>query len=233
MAKEVLIYGIHSVEEELNNKYSNIKIIYVKKNSSKLNDIITLAKIKNIKFKFKSNDELNNMCNNENHQGVAAIKESADNNYDIDYNGNLILVLDHIQDTHNLGAILRTAEFFKVDGVIIPDRRAAKINPVVYKIAEGAVDKLNIKLTNNLMNEIKILKEKGFWIIGTDVHKGEKINKFKFPDKTALVIGNEHKGISRLIYDNLDFKVTIPRIGETESLNVSVATGIFLAFIKL
>ncbi len=233
MAKTILIYGIHSVEELLNSNSSNIKIVYLKKNSSKLNDILILIKIKNIKYKFKTTEELTEICNSNNHQGIVAeVEKNSINSNDITYTEDIILVLDHIQDTQNLGAILRTAEFFKTGAVIIPDKRAARITSTVYKVAEGAVDKLKIKTVPNLMNEIKILKKNGYWITGADVHNGENIYNFNFPEKTVLVMGNEHKGISKLISDNLDFKIKIPREGKTESLNVSVAAGIFLAFIR-
>jgi len=127
-----------------------------------------------------------------------------------------------------MGAILRSAEFFKVDGVILPKQRSASINETVKKISSGAVFHLNMAHIPNIRNEIDKLKKNNFWIIGADVKGDTDIFKFEFPEKSVIVIGNEEKGISRLINNTLDYRVKIPQFGNTESLNVSVASALFL-----
>ncbi len=232
MAKNLVISGIHSVEEILESD-NIIKRIYIDKKNNRVNirKIITLANIKNIPIKYVSKDYISDLTGDKNNQGIAA-EVIYENKKDNAKNNNLILLLDHITDVHNLGAILRSAEFFDVSKVVIPVDRSADITPTVFKISEGAVSNLRIEKVKNLKREIDKLKKDGYWIIGADVYGTKNIYEFEFPEKCVIVVGNENKGISRLIKDNLDFKVFIPRKGKVESLNVSVATAIFLSFYR-
>jgi 23S rRNA (guanosine2251-2'-O)-methyltransferase len=141
----------------------------------------------------------------------------------------LLLILDSIQDTHNLGAILRSAECAGVDGVIVTSQNSAPINEVVEKTSAGAVNYLKITKAGNLNNVITVLKEEGFWIVGSSLGANSKpYSSIDYKMPVAIIVGNEEKGIRRLIADNCDFLAAIPMSGKIQSLNVSVATGILL-----
>lgn len=139
----------------------------------------------------------------------------------------LVLILDGITDPHNLGAILRSADQFSVSLVIIPSRRSAQSNQTVIKVSSGAAHYVNQAVVPNLNREIEYLKGQGFWIYGAAMG-GESLHKTRFPKRTALVLGSEGRGISQLTEKLCDHVVAIPTSGNIDSLNVSVATGIFL-----
>lgn len=141
----------------------------------------------------------------------------------------LLLLLDSIQDTHNLGAILRSAECFGVDGVLMTIHQSAPITGIVEKTSAGAVNHLKIAKVTNLNQEIKRLKDEGFWIVGSSLENSQDYTTVDYKMPTALIIGNEEKGIRQLVADNCDFLVHIPMKGKIQSLNVSVAAGVLLA----
>lgn len=140
----------------------------------------------------------------------------------------LILILDSIQDTHNLGAILRTAECAGADGVILTKRNSAPINETVVKTSAGATEHLKIYPVDNLVNVIKELKENGFWIFGSSLTEAKDYNTVDYKLPAAIVLGNEEKGIRKLVTENCDFLIKIPMLGKIQSLNVSVSAGIIL-----
>jgi 23S rRNA (guanosine2251-2'-O)-methyltransferase len=140
----------------------------------------------------------------------------------------LLLILDSIQDTHNLGAILRTAECSGVDGIIITKHNSAPINETVAKTSAGASELVKICQVNNLANAIDELKKEGFWIVGTYLGNSKPYTEVDYKMPVALIVGNEEKGIRKLTADKCDFLVHIPMKGKIQSLNVSVATGILL-----
>lgn len=140
----------------------------------------------------------------------------------------LLLVLDSIQDTHNLGAILRTAECSAVDGVIVTKHGSAPINQTVIKTSAGAVEHLKICTVNNLANALDELKQNGFWIFGSSLQNAKNYAEVDYKLPLALVLGNEEKGIRKLTADKCDFLIQIPMQGKIQSLNVSVAAGIIL-----
>ena len=225
-----IIYGIHPVEEALNSNKKIIKILI--KKSDKLNPgilkIILQAEILNIRIKHVSMEEIKKYAGQGVHQGIIAFIKKEDTKTAIDHSGNLYIIPDHITDVHNMGAILRNAEFFNVDTVILPKDRSADINQTVKKTSAGAVFHLNIAHVPNIGNEIDKFKKNDFWIIGADIQGTDNIYEFEFPKKSVIVIGNEEKGISRLIKEKLDYRVKIPVFGKTGSLNVSVASALFL-----
>lgn len=139
----------------------------------------------------------------------------------------LVIVLDHIEDPHNFGAIIRTCEAAGVDGIIIPNDRSVEVNGTVVKTSVGTTENVRIIRVTNIVNAIKELKKNGFWIFGTDMN-GTDYSKLDYNGKTAIVCGNEGKGMSRLVEENCDFIASIPMHGEVNSLNASVATGIIL-----
>ena len=140
----------------------------------------------------------------------------------------LILILDSIQDPHNLGAILRTAESSGVDGVLITERSSAPINETVDKTSAGAVSHLKICRVSNLKNDLVKLKEAGFWIVGSSLKADRIYTEVDYKLPLAVIVGNEEKGIRRLTEEHCDFLVKIPMLGKIQSLNVSVSAGILL-----
>lgn len=139
----------------------------------------------------------------------------------------LIVILDHIEDPHNFGAIIRTCEATGVDGIIIPDDRCCDVNGTVVKTSVGTTEKVKIVRVKNLANTIDRLKDKGFWIFGTDMD-GEDYRKLDYKGKTAIICGNEGSGMSRLVHDKCDFIASIPMSGTVNSLNASIATAIVI-----
>jgi 23S rRNA (guanosine2251-2'-O)-methyltransferase len=140
----------------------------------------------------------------------------------------LILILDEIQDPHNVGAILRSAECSGVNGVILTKHQSATITSTVTKTSAGATEHLKICQVNNLSQTIDELKEKGFWIVGSSLENAKNYTEVDYKIPIALIVGNEEKGIRKLTASKCDFLVKIPMIGKIQSLNVSVATGILL-----
>ncbi len=139
----------------------------------------------------------------------------------------LLLLLDNIEDPHNLGSILRSADATGVSGVIIPKRRASGLTSVVAKTSTGAIDHVPVARVGNLVQTVQALKERGYWVFGTAM-AGEDYRRWNANGKTVLVIGNEGKGISPLLLKQMDQTLTIPMIGHVQSLNASVATGVLL-----
>ncbi len=140
----------------------------------------------------------------------------------------LLLILDSIQDTHNVGAILRSADCSGVDGIIITKNNSAPINETVVKTSAGATEHVKITLINNLAQTIDELKQKGFWIVGSYLEGAKNYTKVDYKVPIAIIVGNEEKGIRKLTADKCDHLVRIPMKGKIQSLNVSVATGILL-----
>jgi 23S rRNA (guanosine2251-2'-O)-methyltransferase len=194
------------------------------------------AKKRGIKFSQVPIDKFKKITSNPNAQGVALIKSNykfftLDEILNINKSKTfpLLLILDSIQDTHNVGAIIRTAECCGVDGIIITKHNSAPINETVVKTSAGAVNHIKICQVTNLANALKRLKEEGFWIIGsalTDESKNYTEVDYKIP--LVLIMGNEEKGIRRLTIDNCDMLIKIPMQGKIQSLNVSVSAGIIL-----
>lgn len=176
------------------------------------------------------------MAQSENYQGVIAIVppfEYCEVEDILQYANEreenpFVLILDGIEDTHNLGAIIRTAETAGVHGIIIPKRRAASVNSTVSKVSCGAVEYMKIARVNNITDSIYKLKEAGLWICGTSIGTEKYYFNQDLTGPIGIVIGNEGKGMSELVEKNCDFLVKIPMMGKVESLNASVSTGIIL-----
>lgn len=220
-----IIYGKNSFFEALNN--NRILEAYV------LDD--KLIKDKNIKYRIVDRKTLDKYSHSGNHQGyVAKVKEfkmAQVKDMIKDKNG-LIVMLDGIQDVHNLGAIIRTAECAGADGVIYKSHNAVKVNDTVAKVASGALEYVKVAEVNNLVNTIKELKKNGYWVVGADGNCDRLYDDIKYDMNTVLVIGSEGKGISRLVKEECDFIVKLPMEGKVTSLNASVAAGILIYHIK-
>lgn len=218
------IYGKNVAIETIKNK-EKIKKAIIYKNFTDNNILVDLKKL-NIKIEFKEKYEMDKIVNGM-HQGI--ILEVNDFEYsEIDemiIDDSLIVILDHIEDPHNFGAIIRTCEAAGVNGIIIPKDRSVDVNATVIKVSTGAIKNMKIAQVTNLNRTIEDLKKQGFWIVGTDM-EGTNYYDIDYKGKTAIVIGNEGSGMSRLVSENCDFIATIPMNGTTNSLNASVATAI-------
>lgn len=137
-----------------------------------------------------------------------------------------VILLDQVEDPHNLGAIIRSAESFGFDAVIIPERRSAKVNSTVYKTSAGAINNIRVVMVKNLSRAIESLKETGFWVYGLAGEGKDSITETDLTGKVALVVGNEGDGLSRNVRDHCDLLVKIPMTGKINSLNASVASGL-------
>ena len=225
------IYGKNVAKEKLQTK-DKIKKIYL---SNRFNDkeILNLISKRNIEPIILDIKKLDKMCKGL-HQGIILEVEDV-KTYTLEEvlptiksQYPLIVMLDHIEDPHNFGAIIRSCEAFGVDAIIIPTDRSVGITSVVVKTSVGTIEKEKIITVTNLTNTIKKLKGEGYWVVGTDM-EGEDYTNIDYKMKTVLVIGNEGKGISRLVSENCDYLAKIPMKGTVNSLNASVASGIFLA----
>ena len=198
--------------------------------------IIAKAKDKKILVTEVDKNKMNQMSQTENHQGVIAIVPPF-NYVDVDeilfeaktrQEDCFVVILDGIEDVHNLGSIIRTAETAGVHGIIIPKRGSASVNATVEKVSAGAVEHMKIARVNNLNETIRYLKDKGLWICGTDMDTNTYYYDQDLTGPLAIVIGSEGFGMSRLVKENCDFLVKIPMKGKITSLNASVSAGIVM-----
>lgn len=201
-----------------------------------INKILGIAKDRNIIVQTVDRNKLDSMSEGNAHQGVVALVTGFEYSTinDIlqrakDLNESpFVIILDGIEDTHNLGAIVRTAECAGVHGVIIPKRRSAMVNQTVYKASAGAVEHMLIANVTNITNCIEELKDNGLWIYGADMDGKDYYYNTKLEGAIGLVIGNEGKGISRLVKEKCDVIVKIPMLGKISSLNASNAAAILI-----
>ncbi len=231
------VEGRNSVLELLDSD-RDINKIFIEKGEKhgSINKIIAKAREKRVVIVEVDRQKLNKMAQTENHQGVIAIvppfnycevKDILDEAYRRNEKP-FILILDGIEDPHNLGAIIRTAETAGVHGIIIPKRRACNVNSTVYKVASGAVEHMKIARVNNLNDEIRYLKENDVWVYGTAVEASKYYYEENLTGAIAIVIGNEGKGMSNLVKENCDVLLKIPMKGKISSLNASVSAGIVM-----
>lgn len=203
-------------------------------NGKRINQIKKKTDMLDIPIKFVSKNHLDNIASSYAHQGVIARAEDlklVEPSNIIDYavkkkESPFIVILDQIQDPQNLGAIIRSAYTAGAHGLIFPERRAAGITPAVLKASAGAVEHLLLSEVTNINYTIENLKEKGLWITGTDINTDKYYYDVDYKGSIAIVIGNEGRGLRRLVKENCDFLVKIPTKGKVGSLNASVAAGV-------
>ena len=232
--KENMIIGRNPVREALRSGQP-IDTVYLCGNGGSLKEIRELAAQTGAVIKTVNEQKLSQLAEGGVHQGVIAFGACAsyvtleDLLAVSEKKGTkpFLIICDEIEDPHNLGAIIRTAETAGADGVIIPKRRSAMLTPTVYKTSAGAASWLPVARVSNLASAIDKLKENGVWIYGTDMN-GELYTQTSFDGAVALVIGSEGFGMSRLIREKCDFLVKLPMMGKITSLNASVAAGIFM-----
>ncbi len=218
-----LIYGRNTVEDAFINNIP-VKTLYTFKQPS-------IAVPKDVDIKIINKQEMDKLVNG-NHQGyIAELKEF--NYYGLDElikdQPSKILILDRIQDPHNFGAILRTANAFNYKHIIIAKDRQVDVTPTVLKVSSGGYVGMKITRVDSMTSAIQKLKQHNIWIYATSIENGVSIDKVKFNEPYAVVMGNEGKGVSRPILKLSDQNIFIPMEGTVQSLNVSVATGIILS----
>ncbi|MBQ9833866.1 MAG: 23S rRNA (guanosine(2251)-2'-O)-methyltransferase RlmB [Bacilli bacterium] len=218
----MLIYGRNPLKET---SPKDIKKIYLNKNLVN-KEIFDYIREQKIKYDLVETKVLDKMVG-PNHQGLV-IDVFDYEYYNMDaVTEDFIVMLDHIEDPHNFGAIIRSCECAGVKTIIIPKNRSCLVNSTVVKVSCGAISNVKIVMVNNLLDAINKLKKDNYFIYGADM-VGEDFHTVDYSGKKCLVVGNEGKGISKLIKDNCDFMIKIPMKGEINSLNASVATGIIL-----
>lgn len=221
----MLVYG-KNVAREIINSDTKINKLYLNENFSD-KEILNLINKNNIKVIKKNKNELNNLIN-ENHQGI--IMDIEDYKfYDIKscLDENFVIILDHLEDPHNLGAIIRTAECAGIKSIIIPNKKSVSITPTVMKSSAGALTNIKIIEVNNINKAINNLKKEGFWVVGAEAN-GVDYKSGNYDGKTALVIGSEGSGIKEYTKSLCDEIVSLPLKGKINSLNASVACGILI-----
>ncbi len=221
------IYGKNVALEALKKK-ERVKKVYLNQNFHD-EELLFLIEQNHLSTKIVDKNMLDRMVGG-NHQGI--ILEVPDYEYaeleDLFTTENpLLVILDHLEDPHNFGAIIRTCEAAGVDGIIIPKDRSVEVNGTVSRVSVGAISSMKIARVTNLVRTLDELKKNGFWIVGTDMN-GTDYDKIDYRGKIAIIIGNEGSGMSRLVEENCDFIASIPMKGKINSLNASVAAGIVI-----
>ena len=238
MNRSDLLYGIHPILEALRSAERQIEGIYLQhgRKGREIDEVLTLAKSKRVTIDFRPKEALDRLTGLAHHQGaVAMVAAKAYLSLDelmavvaSTERPPLLLILDGIEDPHNLGAILRTAEAAGVDGVIIPERRAVGLTATVAKASAGAIEYLPVARVVNLSQTIERLKKGNFWIYALDGKGDQNFLSIDYRGALALVIGGEGRGIRPLVAAHCDARIHIPMKGRVSSLNVSVAVGVLL-----
>jgi len=238
MSESTVIFGLHAVRTLLRQRPERAVLLILQKGreDARINELVQLAQARSIKTEWRDTRELDRLAGNERHQGAClqvrsagALGEGAlDDLLDAVTAAPLLLVLDGVQDPHNLGACLRTADAAGVTAVIVPKDRAAGLSATVRKVASGAAESVPLIQVTNLARTLRWLKEREIWIVGTDDQAPHSLYESKLTGPLAIVLGAEGTGLRRLTRENCDVLVSIPMRGVVESLNVSVAAGVLL-----
>ena len=224
----MLVYGRNVAKEILKKDKKVIKIILQEGFDDK--EINSLIEKGNFRVEYKSKRDIERLADGV-HQGI--ILDIPDYQYKelkyvLNNDPSFVVLLDHLEDPHNLGAIIRTCEAAGVDAIIMPKDRQVQINATVMKTSVGTLENMDIVSVSNLVNAIDALKQNGFWVVGTALEDSVDYREIDYSGKIALVIGNEGSGMSQLVKKNCDFIAKIPMYGTTNSLNASVAAGIMI-----
>jgi 23S rRNA (guanosine2251-2'-O)-methyltransferase len=231
------LYGIHPILEALRSRQRQFDTIYLQqgRKDRQVDEIVQLARSRHITVDFRSRAALDQLANTSHHQGAVGIVAAKPYRSLEDLLETVstiaapfLLILDGIEDPHNLGAILRTAEAAGVHGVILPERRASGLTATVAKSSAGAIEHLSVTRVVNLSQAIERLKEARFWIYGLDVKAKQDFRELDYGGPVAFVVGGEGRGVRPLVAKHCDGRIRIPMQGKVGSLNASVATGILL-----
>ena len=220
----MIVYGKNVAKEVISTKKEIKRVIL----SNNFDNKEILDGLKGIKIEYMNKRDMDYKYSSNNQGIVMEIEDYKYSDIKDVYDKNFIVILDHLEDPHNFGAIIRTCEAAGVDAIIIPKKRSVEINSTVMKVSAGALNNIKIVEVNNLVNAMEKLQDNGFWIYGTDMENSEVYTDVKYDEKTALVIGAEGNGIGRLVREKCDFVVNIPMTGKINSLNASVAAAIVI-----
>ena len=232
------ITGIHAVREALEAGRAFDRIVIAKgRQDTRAEEIVQMARAKGIAVRFEERSQIDRLANSKDHQGVVAlvaataiatlesILERANSSKG---QMGLIVLLDGVEDPHNLGAIVRTALAAGAHGVVIPERRAAGLTDTVARASAGALAHLPVAKVTNLARTMEELKEAGYWLVGLDESGEKSYTEVDYTSPTGIVLGGEGKGLHELTRKRCDFVVSLPTVGPVKSLNVSVAAGVVL-----
>ena len=230
-----VLHGIHAVEETLKANPEKIERICVDRGqkNARIQAIIDLARRNGVRIAFENRAWMDRKAEGARHQGVLCYAAAVDT-YELEdileqaKSPGLLVVLDGIEDPHNLGAVLRSAEAAGVDGVILPRHRSVNLSGTAVKASAGAAAHVKIARFPNIAQLIESLKEKGYWVAGLDAEAGQPIWNSDLTVPTALILGGEGSGLHRLVREKCDFLVSLPVFGKVSSYNVSVAAGMAL-----
>lgn len=231
MASVNILIGLHPVREALRAGRAMDRVLVAKGSGGpRIEEIVQLSRERGIPVRFEQRVVLDRAANGGSHQGVlayvAAVEYAKVESLPADTR--LIVVLDSVEDPHNLGAIVRTANAAGAGAIIIPERRSAGITETVAKAAAGALEYLPVIRVTNISQALDHLKEQGYWIYGLDERGAEPYDTVDYNTPTAFVLGGEGRGLHQLVREHCDIVVRIPMAGQIPSLNVSVAAGIVL-----
>jgi 23S rRNA (guanosine2251-2'-O)-methyltransferase len=230
--------GIHAVREALQADSSFDRIVIAKgRQDTRIEEIVQLARAKNIPVRFEDRGQLDRLANSRDHQGVVALAAAhppasvegiLDRANKSKGQMGLIVLLDGVEDPHNLGAIIRTALAAGAHGIVIPERRAVGLTDTVARASAGALAHLPVAKVTNLARTMEELKEAGYWLVGLDEQAEKNYTEVDYRSPTGIVMGGEGSGLHELTRKRCDFVVSLPTTGPVKSLNVSVATGVVL-----
>jgi 23S rRNA (guanosine2251-2'-O)-methyltransferase len=225
-----ILSGIHPIVEALKARRPLERVLVAQgAGGPRVQEIIDLARRASIPVRFEQRSALDRLAGSSAHQGVVALG-AARQYADLEQaaSGELIVVLDGVEDPHNLGAIIRTAHAAGAASIVIPERRAAGVTDVVAKAAAGALEHLPVARVTNINRSLEDLKERGFWIYGLDERGEQDYDRVDYGSPTAFVLGGEGKGLHEQVRKHCDMLIRIPMAGKISSLNVSVAAGVVL-----
>jgi 23S rRNA (guanosine2251-2'-O)-methyltransferase len=238
MSETSVIFGLHAVRTLLQQRPERAALLLLQKgrDDARMQELVQLAQARSIKTEWRDQKELDRLSGSERHQGaclqvrtVGVMGEGAlDDLLDAATTPPLLLVLDGVQDPHNLGACMRTADAAGVAAVVVPKDRAAGLSATVRKVASGAAESVPLIQVTNLARTLRWMKEREIWIVGTDDQAEHSMYGAKLTGPLAIVLGAEGTGLRRLTRESCDVLVSIPMRGIVESLNVSVAAGVLL-----
>jgi 23S rRNA (guanosine2251-2'-O)-methyltransferase len=232
--------GIHAVREALEAGHALDRIVIARgRQDTRVEEIVQLARERNIPLRFEDRTQIDRLAGSKDHQGVVAVAaaRAAATLEDILAAANagagqgqkgLIVLLDGVEDPHNLGAIIRTALASGAHGVVIPERRSAGLTDTVARASAGALAHLRVAKVTNLAQTMEELKEAGYWLIGLDEDADKSYTEADYRSPVGIILGGEGKGLHDLTRKRCDFVVSLPTIGPVKSLNVSVAAGVVL-----
>jgi len=231
-----VIYGIHAVEEALRSRGRAFEYVAVARDrkDAKLQAVVAACREAGVAVRFEPREQLTRLAKTQTHQGVVAV--AAQKKYD-DLESVLearrgqwafVLMLDGVEDPHNLGALLRTADAAGVDGVVIPERRAVGVNATVVKASAGASEHVPVAKVTNLARTLEEIKARNVWTVGLDERGGKSYDEIDYKMDCALVLGAEGHGLHEQVRKKCDFLVSIPMLGKVPSLNVSVAGAVVM-----